>query len=310
MNALRSHLTRLLILAVVVSSGLLALSGVRPAGAEDGPARITVKVTDAGFDPKSIEVNQGQVVELTFVWSQPAHPEDEHIMVGYNGIKFESEKIDRDHKETTVKFIATQAGTFNYKCDVECDLHDDLQKGEIKVKGAGGAAAASSGLQQPKLLIDPVTGVVVNGNSVSIAATLQDKDGAPISKSEVRFYVERQFLGRTSEMEIGVGKTGANGVAYAIYHPTTPDAGKVIAKFAGGGLYDAAEQTINLAGSPQFQPLAAATPDDDLHGIKTFAPYALVVVIGGVWASFAFMLFEAWSVSRVTRGGESPKSSH
>ncbi len=314
MDGLRRHVTALLVLALVAVSAALAMGGARTALADDGPLKITVKVTDGGFDPPTVEVPQGASVELTFVWANQAHPTDEHIIV-IPGYKLESEKIDSTNKQTTVKFIATQTGTFAYKCDVECDAHDSLQHGEIKVTaGAGGAAtgggAAGSQLQASKLVFDPTSGVVVNGNTVALSATLQDKDGKPIAKQEVQFFAEQQFLGRTGQVEIAQAKTNANGVAYAIYHPTTPNAEKLTAKFAGGGVFDGTEQTVELAASPKFAGKAIPSEDDNLHGIKTVAPYALVLLIGSVWATFAFILYQAWSVSRVAQGGDPPKLSH
>ena len=299
MHAMRFRLSTLFALLLVLASGLGALADSRPAFADDQPVKITVKLTDAGFVPATVEVQQGQAVELTFVWDSPAHPLDEHIMV-IPDYKLESDKINSDHKETTVKFVATKSGTFNFKCDMECDVHDLLQHGELKVTAGGGAAAA---LQPSKFVVDPVTGVITKGGSVSIAAQLVDKDGKPIPKAEVRFYAEQQFLGRTGLIEIGIAKTGANGIASAVYRPTTPDAEKIVAKFAGVGLYDATEQTIPLVGSAQFAPAAAPNSDDTLHGMKKGARLGLVLVIAGVWLTFGFIAFQAWGISRVQKGG-------
>ncbi|MBE0609496.1 MAG: hypothetical protein IH609_08960, partial [Dehalococcoidia bacterium] len=70
--------------------------------AQEAPVQITVKVTDGSFEPTVIEVEQGKLVELTFVWSHVAYLEEEHIMV-IPGYKLETEKIDAEHRETTVK---------------------------------------------------------------------------------------------------------------------------------------------------------------------------------------------------------------
>jgi hypothetical protein len=300
MNTMRFRLSTFFALLLVLASGLGALADSSPVFADDQPVKITVKVTDAGYVPNNIEIEQGKVVELTFVWDSPAHPLDEHIIV-ISGYKLESGRINSDHKETTVKFIATQSGTFAFQCDLMCDTHDLLQKGQITVKPAAGGGAAA--LQPSKLVIDPVTGVVIKGGTVSIAAQLVDKDGQPIPKAEVRFYAEQQFLGRTGLIEIGIAKTGTNGLASAVYHPTTPDAEKIVAKFAGVGLYDATEQTLQLVGSAQFGPAAGPNTDDTLHGIKGGAHLALVLVIAGVWLTFGFIAFQAWGISRVRNGG-------
>jgi plastocyanin len=301
------HITPVRIfVALLAAFGLALLMTPLPARADE-PVKLTVKVTDQGFDPAVVEVPQGAPVELTFVFANKNYPQDEHIMVGTGAVKFESDKIDSATQQTTVKFVATQPGTFGFKCNVECDAHDDLQKGEIKVKAAGGAAGAgaSSGLQESKLTIDPTAGVLVKGNSVSIVAVLQDKDGKPISKADVTFYLERQFLGRKGQVEIATAKTNEGGLATAVYRPTDSAGGKITVAFAGGGLYDKTEESVQLAPSRQFEPLALAAKDDDLHGLKRVAPYALITLIGGIWLGFAFMLYLAWGISRAAPGGDS-----
>ena len=306
---------------ILLASAAFGLLGLSPALADDGPVKLTIKVTDTGFDPSSIDVPAGAQVELTFVWDNANHPDDEHIIV-IPGYKLESEKIDRTNKQTVLSFIANKTGSFLFKCDFECDTHDILQHGNINVVAAGaasggaasggtgagstgGSAAPSGGasLQVSQFVIDPVAGIVVNGNSVSIAAKLQSKDGKPISKADVAFYAERTFLGRKGEVPIATGKTDSAGNVYAIYHPTNSDGGTITARFEGAGLYDGTEQKVNLAGSPQFQPGAQSSPDDNLHGIKRVAPFALIGIIAFVWLVFAFLLFQAWGISRVHSEG-------
>ena len=301
MNTRRSRIATVAAILVVALSALRLFIGATPVLAEDGPTKITIKLTDSGFEPNNIEVTQGQLVELTFVWDSPARPLDEHIMV-IPGYKLESGKINSDHKETTVKFIATQSGTFNFKCDLMCDTHDLLQKGQITVKPAAGGTTGAS-LQPSKLVVDPVSGVVIKGGTVSLSAALQDKDGNPIPRAEVRFYAEETFLGRTGLIDIGAAKTGASGSANLLYHPRSDATRKIVAKFAGVGLYDATEQTIQLVGSAQFGPRVGANPDDTLHGIKGGAHLALISVIAGVWLMFGFIAFQAWGISRVKSPG-------
>ena len=309
MKKLRARLLQLAAVVALAAASLWVLGGATTARA-DGPVQITIKITDAGFVPDTVDVPEGAQVELTFIWDSPAHPKDEHIIV-VPGFKLESEKVDTNNKQTIIKFVANKSGAFNFKCDFECDTHDILQHGTINVKPAAGGAgtAGSAALTPSKIVIDPATGVLVKGNSVSIAAALQDKDGKPISKSEVAFFADRQFLGRHGEVPIFVGKTDANGNIFATYHPTNSDGGKLIARYEGAGIYDKTELAFNLAGSPQFQPIPLAGVDDNLHGIKRGAPYALVAIIASIWIAFAFMLYQAWGISRARSGGsQSPKT--
>ena len=300
MRTCRTRLTLFAAVAVLAASMLALFVGAGTAAA-DGPVQVTVRITDAGFEPKSVDVPLGAQVELTFVWDQTAHPDDEHIIV-IPGYKLESEKVDRTSKQTVLSFIASKTGPFLFKCDTECDIHDVLQAGTINVVAAttagGSTSPGTASLQPARLVMDPMTGIVVDGNTVSIAANLQDKDGKPIAKADVSFYASRTFLGRTGEVPIGTAKTDAGGNAYAIYHPTSADGGTISVKFEGSGLYDATEQSLNLAGSDQFVAAAATKVDDDLHGIKTVAPYVFIGVIGGVWLAFAFMLFQVRAIAR------------
>ncbi|MBE0608825.1 MAG: hypothetical protein IH609_05565 [Dehalococcoidia bacterium] len=236
------------------------------------------------------------------MWSHVAYLEEEHIMV-IPGYKLETEKIDAEHRETTVKFVAAQAGTFFFQCDVECETHDVLQNGQIKVTPSSGGAAAA--LQPSKLVVDPVNGVLIKGGTVSIATTLQSEDGEPIPRAEVRFYAREEFLGKTELMEIGVAKTLPNGYASLLYRPTNEDDRTVVAKFEGVGLYAATEQEIALIGSDQFVPRHREAADDGLHGLKGAAYVSLVLVIAGVWLAFGFMCLQALGIKRAAGGGES-----
>jgi plastocyanin len=268
--------------------------------AQDGPVKVTVRVTDGGFDPSVIEVAQGKSVELTFVFAHVAYPQEEHIIV-IPGYKIETAKIDAAHRETTVTFIAAQTGTFSFQCDLECDTHDSLQNGQIKVTPSAGGAAVV--LLPSKLVVDPVSGVLIEGGSVSIAATLQGEDGKPIPRAEVRFYARQEFLGQAGLVEIGVVKTLPNGYASVLYHPTTRDPRTIVAKFSGVGTYAATEKEISLIGSDQFVPRGVPATDDSLHGLKGAAHVALVVVIACVWLAFAFLGLQALGIERAGRGG-------
>lgn len=305
-----ARLRHIFILAAAFLAPVAWLLFAPPVAAEQAaPVKVTIRITDSGFDPKSVDVPMGAQVELTFVWDQPAHPDETHVIT-VPGYKLESEQVDRTNKQTVLAFVATKTGSFNFKCDTECDTHDYLQAGTINVVAGGAPSAGGTGgggtaasLQASKLLVDPVTGVMVRGNSVSIAASLKSTDGKPISKAEVAFFAKRSFLGREAEVPIGTGKTDAAGNVYTIYHPTNADGGSIIARFEGGGLYDKTEVSFSLAPSTQFQPVPLGATDDDLHGIKRIAPFALIGLVGGVWLSFAFMLFQAWGISRVRPEG-------
>lgn len=283
--------------------GLLLLAGPWLVTAHRGeaqtPVKIRVEVTDNGFNNTpgdyTIEVEQGRLVELTFVWAHQAYPREEHIMV-LEGYKLESDKIDGGHRETTLRFIADKAGTFGFQCDIECDLHDFLQRGHLKVKGGGSGGAATA--TPTSLTIDP-SAWRVTGEIVTLMAALKDDKGAPVPKAEVRFSTDAQFGPTKGQMDLGTAKTDANGVAFLDYQPTRAAQQQTItARFEGMGVYGESEQAIQIevAGVP---PPAYTMDPIGLEDVRRWAPPALVAVVLGIWAIFGFVLFQAVSISRV-----------
>lgn len=291
---------------------LVALMAILPMAAKsalaDDPTKITVKVTDVGFDPATITVTQGASVELTFVWSQTQNPGDEHI-IQLNGYNLASDKIDRTNTTTTVKFIATKSGNFGFSCVVECEVHGSLQNGTLKVTpagaGAGGAAGGAGGaaaaLTATKFTVDPAAGIALQGDHISLLGTLTDKDGKPVPKADVTFLIKQQFAGTSGLMEVGTGKTGADGTVQFVYRPTTPDAETMVVHFDGQGLYDATDANVDLPASRNFTP-ALVEEKEDILTFKFWAKVGFVLVIGGVWSTLLFILFQAFGVSRVKPG--------
>jgi plastocyanin len=297
----RREMHRLRLAVVPLAAVLLALwpTTTRPATA-DGPVQITVKVTDDGFDPNTVEVQLGQSVELTFVWAQKTHPTDEHIIT-IDAYKLESDKISATKTTTTLKFVATNAGTFTFKCDIDCDVHSSLQHGQLKVTPAAGGATAAA-LLPSKLSVEPGN-VLVKGDSLTVSAFLLDTSGQPIPKAQVMLLSEEQFVGKTAFVEVALTRTDQAGLAKFDFKPTHSGAQKLIARFDGVGLYDKTEQAIDVPSNPAFGPAAVASGADNLHGIKGLAREAFLLVILGIWSTFGFILYQAWRVSRVVDEG-------
>lgn len=111
------------------------------------PTHVVIEVKDEGFngqpDDFTIEVEEGQLVELTFVWSHVGWVEEEHIMV-LEGYDLEWDQIDFHNREATQQFIADKPGTFDFKCDLDCEVHDILQRGHLKVRRSGAAPVAAA----------------------------------------------------------------------------------------------------------------------------------------------------------------------
>lgn len=291
----------LFVAAVIVG---MAPGLARPAAAQEA-TKITVKTTDGGFEPSTIEVEQGKLVEITFVWDHKSHGNEKHIIVleGYN---VESEQIDAQNKESTIKLVASKPGTFTFKCDVECDTHDFLQTGVLKVKaGAGGGAAA---LTKTKISIEP-SGISIRDGRVTVAAFLLDDKGQPVPKADISFFIDQTFAGRTGLAQVGEERTGPTGQAKLVYEPTRTGTIKLTARFEGAGIYDASEQVVDIPSSRAFSAYfgesvaSESGHSQELVELKDWAPLALISMIGLIWAAFIFILFQAWSVSRVRPGG-------
>lgn len=298
-----SH-NRLILVGIAFLLGLLCVVLPSPSMAAENPTRITVQITDSGFNGKPdnlvIEVEQGAQVELTFVWAHQAYVQDEHIMV-LEGYKLETDKLTSQHREATLKFIADKPGTFGFQCDIECDAHDYLQRGTLRVKAGGGASGGASAASRAptRLSVTPSSSVVAGDEMVVLMAVLRDDKGAPVPKAEVHFFVDTEFAGVKGQMEVAKARTDANGVAFADYQPTLRAEKQVITtRFEGQGLYDESQQVVELhqAGEP---PSGISSEPVGLEGLRQWAPTGLAVVVLAVWATLAFVLFQAFSIAWV-----------
>ena len=287
----------LALLAALMPTHLVHAAAVRQT-----PKVIRINIMDGGFDGSAddynVEVEQGQLVEITFVWAHKAYVQDEHIFV-IDGYKLEAAKIDSSHKEATVKFVADKVGTFSIHCDLECDAHSALQRANLKVRPASGGAggAAASARLATTLTIKPSMTLVATGDIVNLLTTLRDKNGAPVAKADIQYFVDTSFGGVKAKMNIGHTRTDANGVAFFDYQPALSDKNqKITAQFETSGLYDEATQSIDiqLVGQPLPAYRQAAI------GLDTFrdaAPYGLMLLVLTIWAIFAFVLFQAVGVA-------------
>lgn len=293
---------RSLLLGIAVLLGLIGLWPALPTAAQ-APVRIVVQLTDVGFngkpDPFSVEVDQGALVELTFVWAHQAYVQDEHIMV-LEGYKLETDKLTSQHREATLKFIADKPGTFGFQCDIECEAHDHLQRGTLKVRpggSAGGGATASR--TATRLSVTPSSSVVVGDEIVVLMAVLRDDKGAPVPRASVQVFVDTDFAGVKGKMAVGKAKTDANGVAFIDYQPTLDAQQQVLTtRFEGMGLYNESEQVIEIrqAGEPATGYSSEAV---GLEEFREWAPRVLAGVVLVIWATLGFVLFQAFGIAWV-----------
>lgn len=272
------------------------------------PVKIRVEVNADGFNHNggadfNIDVEQGQLVEITFVWADEKNPDDEHIFV-LDGYKLRSEKINSTHRETTLKFIADKVGKFGFKCDIDCENHDLLQKGHLNVK-AGGTGAGSDAARTPTGLAVTASASGAQG-STTLTAVLKDADGAPIPDAEVSFFANAEFVATQGQMEVGRAKTSPTGVATIDYQPI-PEAQKVTARFEPMGVYGGSEQTIDVKQTdnrPGYRETAtglANAPQGWSWASGHWGPLAILVFVLGAWSIFAFVLYQTFGIARSRR---------
>ncbi len=314
-------------LVLLAGAAAAVAARILPAHAQspEEVVKVRVEVTDTGFKPATVEVEAGKLVELTFVWAHQAYPNDEHIIV-LEGYKLETEKITASHREATIRFVADKPGTFTFKCDLECEVHQLTQNGRLSVKaGRGGTAARVPTVLTVKPLTD-----TVGPRGVDIVALLKDANGAPVPKAELRFFLEAKFLTTQGLIELGRAKTDASGMATWEYRPTVdmPEH-KLVVRFESAGVYDESEQALSLrqAAPPPAAYVPAPTgfvnaPSAPLPGaaevegepwrwltaawswsLNNWGPLTILLVVATVWGAMAYTVYTCvYSGARPGRG--------
>ena len=295
---------------VIILAVIPWLANTTPARAQaPTPVKIRVQLTDTGFACETktanclgdengiftIQAEQGSLVELTIVWAHKSYTQEEHIIV-VEGYKLETDKLNPSNREGVLKFVADKPGTFGFKCDLDCDIHDHLQKGQIRITRGGSGAAAV--LTPTKLAISPSASILAGGEQVTLMTTLKDATGAPVAKAEIHYSVDADFVGTTGKMEIGVAKTDANGVAFFDYQPTLDaEQQKISAHFEGMGIYAESQQTtaIQVVGMPHDAYKTAPIGTENLAHIVAVT---FIVVLLGVWTTYGFIVSQVFNISR------------
>ncbi len=311
---MREYLPRSIVrsaLASLLAVAFLALISPAALAQDGGAIKVRVATEDSGFkcDPAPsvncvgdqegdfiIQVPQGSLVELTFMWSHVGYVQEEHIIV-LEGYKLETDKINSGHREETIKFIADKAGSFNIKCDLECDLHDFLQRGTLKVSRGGGGGAAAPAFTKTSLSLTPSL-FITSVDPVQFMAVLSGADGKPVSKAGIDFSLTVDFAGTSGRMRLGSAKTDANGVAFFDYRPKVDMAKHlVLARFEGAGIYEGAENQISIE-QVSVPSANYETEPAGLEGFRVAARRGLFAGAITVWVVFAAVIFRAVSIAR------------
>jgi hypothetical protein len=304
-------------LATLVAA-LLALAGVvtvtnHPAAADQHTVRIVLETTDQGYGctagcdavdlsdgdwQPQLVLPLGAEVELVFVWAHEAYPNEEHVIV-LDGYGLETDQIDAHNREATLHFIADQPGSHVLKCDLHCDLHDYMQRATVRVQPSGDGLTSTPTYTPTSLTLHSNVGVISGFEPVDLDVTLTADDGAPITRAELRFFVETEFGGVSDHVHIGTVRTDEHGTATYRFTPLTASSEqRVVARFAGMGVYDASEHEIELrvTGTPAARYSPQASSFERVAGPFTARTAAIVILT--IWAMFAFVLIETLRIAR------------
>ena len=203
-------------------------------------------------------------------------------------------------------FIADKAGRFEFKCDLQCEVHDYLH-GYLKVgRGTGSGGSAGATFTPTTLTVLPSTLVTV-GDPVTFMFELRDAAGKPVPKSDLELFLDAGFAGTKAKMQLATVKTDANGVAFFEYTPRLDvEKHSITALYEGGGVYSESESsvTIDQIGAPVP---AYTTGLIGLEGLRALAPRVFAGIAIAVWLTLAVVLLRAMSVKWVREKSEVPR---
>lgn len=330
-------LALLVVLFLLTGPGLAATRSTH--AQTGGPAKIRVEITDSGFKGVAgnfsteggvftVAVEPEQDVELTFVWAHQAYVDDAHVFV-LKGYALETTEITASNREATLKFVASKTGTFDLKCNLECEVHERLV-GTLKVaRGVGspvmampsgapamamGAAGAPAmpmaGMATAMSVSVPETANV--GQRVLLQARLVDSSGAPMAKAKVFFTSPTSFLNASGDVVVAAATTNAEGLAVAEYEVRSAGPLTFQAEFRGKPGYPPSKASAQMAapdapGALYVQragvriPVLNAPPAVGPTMVGVGQTYGPLAVPSGLWPALsgwpiALALLAVWSL--------------
>jgi len=290
------------------------LTGTQVHAQTPTPVQIRVEITDQGFNGSpagfTATVQQGQAVELTFVFAETTNVADTHV-IELQGYNVQTDMIDYYHRESTLKFTADKAGTFDFACVVICSIHALLQNGHLVVTPASAAsagaapappaAAAPAGSQQPTAIGVAAPGSVSLGQNVTVQAKLVGAGGVPIPKERIDFTTGTSFLQASGDMVLASATTDATGLAVAQFVARQSGSLTISAGFAGDGIYAAAKGNtqVTVTGNQQLYTQQAGVPLPGLNRAPSSDLYLTPEVVPNWFLSgwpIAAVLLVVWSL--------------
>jgi len=274
---------------MVVAAGAMALVLsllVLPARAVE---RVRVVVSERGFDPPVVEVTEGELVEITFVYGDSHLPQDNPHVIFIEGLGLESPQISRARPEVAVRVTAEHSGRLLFKCTAYCTGHDRLQAGYLRVRPAAATGAVPAATTRLQLLAAPPD---VPGAKAALRAQLSSDDGQPVEGVLVRFE-QQATLVKTGWAPIGGARTDGRGVALMEYAPFG-DAERVPVRalFEGTVRYQAAQAEVVL----ELPALVSWWAPPEEVRVPIVGTWLLWAIVAAVWLTFAYALYQVFTL--------------
>ena len=239
-----------------------------------------------------LEVQEGQEVEITFVYAENTSGDNPHILY-ISGYKIQTETMSKDNPEVTVKFTANKTGEFAITCIMECSGHQNLQDGKLVVLPA--TESGSESISTVTLVME-APDQTETGQTLTLVALVKDELDKPVADAQVKFFVESDLFIKNL-MEIGEMVTNEQGLAKIDYIPSQAGVLRVVARYeAGSNLGQVeTEKDVKITGSSKsfYQTLVG------IHFPNSFYIWMImiVVVIIGIWGTFLYVLSQVLYIS-------------
>jgi len=259
---------------------------------------IRIEVSEEGFkNPNGklpIVVEEGKEVEITFVYADVTSFNNKHI-IHISGYNIDTEVLDKDNPEVTVKFIANKTGEFSFKCILDCVGHQNIQSGILVVQAASGDGSQTA--IKVTLALD-APDQSETGQPLTLIALIKDEFNEPVADSLVKFFIESDFF-VNDLMDIGEVLTDEQGQAKIDYTPNQPGVLRAVARYeTGSGLEPIeTEKTIDIKDNGKF--LYQSRVGIQFPNGLLFWMVAVFIVLAGVWSTFLYVLFQVNGISRI-----------
>jgi len=275
---------------------VLGLALARPVPAHAHAQGFRVAVSRHGFESMvnyELKVEAGHQVTLDFSYADDDLEDDNphEIRVQGFGLSLPSIVVSRSQPTASLTFTPPATGTLRILCVVPCLGMENLSGALRVIRPRSTGRAAQLNLEL----------ISKEGGAVLAQVQLTDEAGRPLADEPVML-MRRTVLG--GDLVLGSPLTVADGTAAAKFYALEPGTVEVVAYYAGGGGYASAEvrQVISAVGvSMDHRPSGLAAPTAP----PVFA-LALIIVVGGVWIAYAFVVMQVVRIGRESRKESDP----